>query len=130
MEEKHFKILIADENIQFRNTLASRLRLQGFTVELATGGFHILHMLERSRDYSMLIFHEDMHDMPSAEVVMLIRTTKNKTELPIVFISQDSSEDEICEIILNGANEYVVKSSNFQPVVDRAIKYFNLVKNS
>lgn len=130
MEEKHFKILIADENIQFRNTLASRLRLQGFTVELATGGFHILHMLEKSRDYSMLIFHEDMHDMPSAEVVMLIRTTKNKTELPIVFISQDNSEDEICEIILNGANEYVVKSSNFQPIVDRAIKYFNLVKNS
>jgi DNA-binding response OmpR family regulator len=129
-EEKYFKILIVDENVQFRNTLASRLRLQGFNVEFATGGFHLLHILEKHRDCSLVIMHEDMLDMSAVEIISLVRTTKNKTDLPILFISHDHKEEEICEMILSGANEYIVKSENFQPIVDRAKKYFTLLKNS
>lgn len=128
-EEKHFKILIVDENIQFRNTLATRLRLQGFNVEFATGGFHLLHVLEK-HDYCLVIMHEGMLDMSAEEIISLVRTTKNKTDLPILFISQNSNEEEICDMIFSGANEYIVKTANFQPIVERAKKYFTLLKNS
>lgn len=129
-EEKYFKIIIVDENVQFRNTLASRLRLLGFHVEFATGGFHLLHVLEKHWDFSLVIIHENMEDMPAEEMISLVRTHKNKTELPILFISPNNNEEEICEMIFNGANEYIVKSSNFQPIVDRAQKYFMQLKNS
>ena len=122
LEEKHFKILIVDENVQFRNNLASRLRIQGFTVEFATGGFHLFHLLERFRDWNLIIFHEDMLDMPAEEMILLIRNSKDKNELPILFISKNNNEKEICDMIFNGANEYVIKSANFQPIVERAQK--------
>ena len=129
-EEKSFKILIIDENVQFRNTLATCLRLQGYSVEYASGGFHLLHLLEKHRDHSLLIFHEDMLDMPATEIIMLVRNLKNATELPILFISKNSNEERIREIILSGANEYIVKSPNFQSIVDKAKIYFNLLMNS
>lgn len=129
-EEKYFKIIIVDENIQFRNTLASKLRLLGFSVEFASGGFHLLHVLEKNWDFNLIILHENMSDMSAEEMVSLVRTNKDKGELPILFISKNSNEEEICDMIFNGANEYIVKSSNFQPIVDRAQKYFTLLKNS
>jgi DNA-binding response OmpR family regulator len=129
-EEKYFKIIIVDENVQYRNTLASRLRLQGFSVEFASGGFHLLHVLEKHWDFNLIILHENMSDMGAEEMISLVRNTKNKVELPILFISEVDSEEEICEMIFNGANEYVVKNQNIQPIVDRAKKYFTLLKNS
>jgi response regulator RpfG family c-di-GMP phosphodiesterase len=129
-EEKNFKIIIVDENIQFRNTLASRLRFLGYHVELASGGFHLLHVLEKNWDFSLVIFHEDMNDMSAEEMISLVRTHKNKVELPILYISKFSNEEKICDLIFKGANEYIVKTSNFQPIVERAQKYFNGIKNS
>lgn len=130
LDEINYRILIADENIQFRNTLASRLRLEGFSVEFSDGGFHLLHTLDNNWDFNLVIFHEDMSDMSAYEIISLIRTSKSKAELPILFISQQTAEDKIGEMIFCGANEYIVKSSNFQPIIERARKYFTLLKNS
>lgn len=129
-EEKYFKIIIVDENVQFRNTLASRLRMLGFTVELASGGFHLLHQLEKHWDFNLIIMHENMEDMPAEEMIQLVRQHKTKAELPILFISANSSEAEICEMVLNGANEYIVQPKTPQPIVERTRKYFTLLKNS
>lgn len=129
-EEKNFKIIIVDENIQFRNTLASRLRMMGFHVEFASGGFHLMHTLEKHWDFNLVIIHENMDDMPAEEMIQLVRIHKTKSELPILFISANSSEEEICEMVLNGANEYIVRPKNPQPIIDRAQKYFTLLKNS
>ncbi|MDO9184034.1 MAG: response regulator [Bacteriovorax sp.] len=126
----NFKILIADENIIFRNNLATSLRLQRFVVEYVTGGFHLMHVLEKDRDCSLIIIHEDMHDMPAAEIILLVRTIFKKPELPILFISKYNDEERICDMIFNGANEYIVKTDNFQAIVERAKKYLAISKNS
>lgn len=130
IEEKHFKIIIVDENVTFRNNLATRLRMQGFHVEFATGGFHLMHVLEKHWDFNLVILHENMEDMPADEIISLVRIHRNKNELPILFISANTTEEEICEMVLNGANEYIVQPNNFQPIVERAKKYFTLLKNS
>jgi DNA-binding response OmpR family regulator len=127
-DEKNFKIIIASENFNFRNILASKLRLEGFIVEFVTGGFHLLHSLENHKNVDMVILNEDMPDMPSHEVTSMLRTMKSKSELPIVFISKNGSEEEICDLILTGANEYIIQTANFQPIVERALKYFHLKK--
>jgi DNA-binding response OmpR family regulator len=129
-EEKDFKILIVDENLQFKTTVAASLRLLGFPIEFATGGFHLLHLLEQTSDHALIIMHEDMNDMPAEESILLIRATHKKSALPILFISKIDDEENTCDMILNGANEYLVKSDSIQPIVDRAKKYFTLWKNN
>jgi len=129
MEERNFKILIAGENIQFRDTLAARLRVLGFSVDLVTGGFHLIHSVEVKQDFNLVIIHENMNDMPAEEMISLIRLNKKKSELPILFISNKNDEEEVYDLVIKGANEYMVKTPNFQHIVDRANKYFNLLKN-
>ncbi len=122
--EKNFKILIVSENLNFRNNLASKLRTENYDVELATGGFHLLYLLEQEKAYSLIIFNEDMHDMPGFEAISLIRQSKTKQELPILYVSKNDSEDVVCDMVFTGANEYVVQSTSFIPIIERAKKYF------
>ncbi len=117
---------MVDGNITYRNNLASKLRIDGYAVEFANGGFHLLHTLEVEKNFNLIIVHENMSDMSAMEMILLIRTTKEKNELPIFFISNRGNEQEIEEMISNGANEYFVKGVNFQPVTDRVAKYFPL----
>lgn len=123
IKEATFKIMIVSENTKFRNILAGKLRLENFDVEFASGGFHLLYILERHHDINMIICNEDMEDMPAHEIIALIRQTKSKAELPILFISKNEDEEEICDLIFTGANEYIVQSANYVPILERAHKY-------
>lgn len=126
-----FKICILSENINFRNILGGKLRMENFDVEFADGGFHILHLLERQKDeFNLIICNEDMLDMPAFEIISLIRQSKSKQELPILFISKSGSEEEICDMIFTGANEYVVQTANYKPIVERAQKYSLLISKN
>jgi DNA-binding response OmpR family regulator len=122
--EKNFKIVILSENVNFRNILASKLRLEGFFVELASGGFHLMHIFEEQKSLDMVIFNEDMFDMPAHEAIAMLRNYKSKTELPILFVSKNNDEAEIYEVVLSGANEFIVQTANFLPIIERAHKYF------
>lgn len=128
IKHDNFKVLISSETINFRNILAGKLRLEGFEVEFATGGFHMLHILEKFTDYKMVIINEDMHDMSAQEMIGLIRLAKSKQELPILFISKNNSEEDICDMVFTGANEYIVQSPNFNPILERAHKYLQILK--
>lgn len=128
IKHQNFKILIASEAINFRNILASKLRMESFEVELATGGFHLLYILERFSDINMVIINENMHDMSADELVGLIRLARSKKELPILFISKKNDDEAIYELISRGANEYIVQSANFYPILERAHKYLQNFK--
>jgi PleD family two-component response regulator len=129
--QEHFlKILIADENITYRNALATQLRFQGYNVDFASGGFHLLHILEQQKDYLLVIIHENMLDMSAEEIISLVRISKKREDLPILFISKDSDEQEVRKMILNGASEYIVRPPTFKPVVALARKYSNISHNS
>lgn len=125
-----FKILVVSENINFRNILAGKLRVESFDVEFATGGFHTIYLLERQRDFNMVIVNEDMEDMPAHEIIAMVRTMKSKSELPILFISKENNEEEVCDLIFIGANEYLVQTANYMPIIERAKKYLNQMKQN
>jgi DNA-binding response OmpR family regulator len=128
IDEKSFKILVASENQIFRNALASRLRIEGFSVEFTEGGFHLLHLLEREK-FNLIILNENLHDMSGYEVNSLIRTAHSKNELPVIYIAKSKSEENVIEMIGAGANDFIVQSTNFGPVVERIKKYFTAMKN-
>jgi len=45
-----------------------------------------------------------------------------------LFISKSNVEEDICELVLTGANEYVVQTANFNPILERAHKYLHILK--
>lgn len=128
IQTESFKILVASENLTFRNNLSTKLRFVNFDAEIVTGGFHLLHLIEKHRDYQMVIINEDMRDMPGNEIIALIRQTASKTDLPVLYISKNENEDEICNMIFLGANEYIIQSTNYKQVIDAVQKYFSLYR--
>ncbi len=123
-----YKIIVLSENTQYRNVLASKLRIEGFSVEFASGGFHILAILERFQDINMIICHENMNDMSAEEIISMARLTRTKSVMPILYISKDNDEEAVCDIILNGANEFILQSSNMLPAIESVIKHHSKFK--
>jgi DNA-binding response OmpR family regulator len=125
MSEKGCTILLATENLSFQNSLAGSLRMQGYKVEIANSGFHMLHMLENQESIGkmdMIILNENMLDMAAPELVSLIRVNKSKKELPIIFISKFlKDDDEVCDVLDAGINDYIEQSTIMGPII-QAIK--------
>ena len=130
IKTESFKILLASENLTFRNNLGSKLRVEGFDAEIVDGGFHLLHLIERNRDYQMIIINEDMKDMSGHEIIQLIRVIKNKTELPILFISKNDNDEEICHMVFSGANEYIIQSPTYKQIIDSVHRYFSQYRSN
>jgi PleD family two-component response regulator len=121
MNGKIFTILLATENLSFQNNLSGALRMQGFKVEVATSGFHMLHMLENqdaALKVDLIILNENMRDMAAPELVSLIRVNQSKKELPIIFISKFlKDDDEVCDAVDAGINDYVEQSTIMGPII-------------
>lgn len=126
--KKENVILIVDQNATRKNNLSSRLRMIGYSTELISSGFQTLSLLEKSRDkkitnYRMVIIIGDSEDMPGREVLLLAREiSKDKSKLPILYVARENDPDLIVQIIKEGANDYLVETSNEAPIVNKIQK--------
>ena len=116
--KKIVKILLADEEVSSRNALSSRLRMQGFEVEAATGGFHTLHLLEK-HEYHVLIVNGQLHDMAGIEVCGLAKQTRKNSEIATIYMAKTKDPQEVEEGRKVELNEFMLKDSNFNSLLDK-----------
>lgn len=126
--KSNFNIVIVSENSNFRNVLSSKFRMENFDVEIATGGFHLLHLLEKEKSVNMIIFNGDMPDMSAFESISLIREAKSKIELPIVYVVKSITDPEVARLVASGVIDYQPQTTDFNPIIERAQKYFHQMK--
>jgi DNA-binding response OmpR family regulator len=117
----NLQILLCDNNIKERDSLASRFRLAGHAIITADSGFHIIHLCEKQK-YDVIILGEKLSDMPGREALTLLRQAKTAVELPIVFMSAETTKEDLNLLLEWGANEVVQKTTNFN-------LYLNALKN-
>ena len=126
----NFKILLASENLPFKNNLGSKLRLEGFDAEIVEGGFHLIHLLERFGDYQMIIINGDLKDMSGLETIQLIRILKSKIDLPIIYVAKNGNKDEVYHLAISGANEYIILNPNYKQIIDSVHKHLSQLKTT
>jgi DNA-binding response OmpR family regulator len=100
--------------------------MQGHKVELATGGFHLLYLLENQEDEEkriIVIIHEDMQDMSAYEIISLIRANKTKYELPVLYVSRNKIKEDVVAILSVDANAYIVQTPVLNPILLAVKKY-------
>ena len=91
MANSNRSILIIDDHAQRKTALSSRLRMQGFTIDVATGGFHGVHLAEKNR-YNLVMIIDDMEDMPAYETLGLIRHRHDSASLPVIIMRSEGKE--------------------------------------
>ncbi len=117
-------ILLIDGDLKRRNDFASRLRVIGYDVELADGGFHAIHLIEKV-EYFCLIVLEDMQDMSGNEIITHARTHKEKLDLPIIYISRTTDQGEVLHAFESGANDFIVYSPKCFNSISEKLKKFS-----
>lgn len=70
--------------------------MQGFTIDVATGGFHSIHLMEKNH-YHLVLMIDDMTDLSTQETVSLIKTTALKKEIHIPVMVMRSPGKELDE---------------------------------
>ncbi len=120
---KDIEILLLDADSDRRNNFASRLRVQGFSTVLSFEGFQTIHLIEKCK-YSALIIIGNLQDMPGLEVLSLTRISQSKSDLPIIYISTSSDQEEVLNAFELGANDIIVYSDKcFASLVEKLKKY-------
>ena len=115
-------ILLVDSDGRNRNNLSSRLRMQNFSVEIATGGFHSLHILEQEENpaeiYTVILLIEDSEDMSGHEIASHVNALFKKRP-PIIYVHKKKfSEQDKRRIEKAGVDEiFLLTEKNFNKLL-------------
>ena len=117
-------VLIVDDSPTMRMLISFSLNTYpGCVLEQACNGVEALHKLAEGKP-DLMIADINMPEMNGLELIEKARETYSKSDLPIVVITTEGSDEDIRKGFQAGATEYLVKP--FQPqklhaIVDRLL---------
>jgi CheY-like chemotaxis protein len=110
-------ILVVDDQEDNRAVLERRLRRQGHTVEMATGGHSALEMLARQR-FDLVLLDVMMPDLDGLAVLERMKADGATRDIPVIMISALDDVASVVRCIERGAEDHLPKP--FDPVLLRA----------
>ncbi len=129
MIEKPLKIILADDDeadrLLFKDAF-NELDL-GITIEIVNGGMELMDLLHRTEteDLPQVLFLDiNMPQKTGMDCLKEIRAENRFREVSIAIYSTSSSEKDMDETYIHGANVYIHKPNSFQKlkkVLEKAI---------
>ncbi|MEZ4386423.1 MAG: sigma-54 dependent transcriptional regulator [Candidatus Krumholzibacteriia bacterium] len=127
----HWKILVVDDEIAMRESLAAWLREDGYTVDTAASG---REALERARQTAYDIYFIDLKMPPGINgIETMIELRRFQPDATVVVVTAYATVDTAISAMKEGAQEYMVKPCNPEEVsafVARVIKLKNLQREN
>ena len=102
------KILIAEDSSTVRRLVAARLSADGYEVIEAADGEEALALARRDRP-DLLILDKVMPKLDGFEVVRAMREDPGTRSVPIVMLTERTSEDDVLGGLQLGVEEYMPK---------------------
>lgn len=115
------KILIIDDEIEMVKMLDKFFKLKDFETITSTTGINIFKLIEENPD--IILLDINMPDMDGFEVCKQIR---NKTNVPIIFLTARNSETDMIKGLMLGAEDYITKPFSLKELHARV--YTNLMR--
>ena len=121
-------ILLVDGNNKHRSNLSSRFRTQNIEVEIATGGFHALYILEKEENpaeiYNTILLVENTEDMMASEIAVHVHTLCKRPP-PIIYIHNKNLSKKDGEYIKeSGIDEiFYLTEKNFNQLLKSIDKF-------
>jgi len=126
-----WKILVVDDEIAMRESLAAWLREDAYTVDTAASG---REALERAREAAYDIYFIDLKMPPEiGGIETMIELRKFQPDATVVIITAYATVDTAISAIKEGAQEYMVKPCNPEDLsafVERVIQLKNLQREN
>lgn len=118
MNINKLQILVVDDEQSVAGTIERSLRASDFGVTVATSGVEALNAARRHRP-DMIVLDIMMPGMDGFEVCRQVRADPLLNDLPILFLTARSSDDDKISGFLAGADDYLTKPFNIDELVLR-----------
>ncbi|MBK9167359.1 MAG: sigma-54-dependent Fis family transcriptional regulator [Bryobacterales bacterium] len=129
--KSHWQILVVDDEMVMRESMAAWLREDGYTVDTAGTGSEAIQ-LARQKSYAICFVDLKMPGgMDGIETMMEIR--KLQPDAAVIIITAYATVDTAITAMKEGAQEYIVKPCNPEEIsllVERIIKIRNLQREN
>lgn len=102
------KVLIAEDSSTVRRLVAARLMADGYEVLEASDGEQAL-TLSRSEHPDLLVLDKVMPKFDGFEVVRALRADPETQAMPIVMLTERTSEEDVLSGLNLGVEEYMPK---------------------
>lgn len=102
------KILVAEDSSTVRRLVAARLRADGYQVVEAADGEQALSFA-RDEQPDLLVLDKVMPKFDGFEVVRALKEDPRTAEIPIVMLTERTSEDDVLGGLRLGVEEYMPK---------------------
>ena len=113
-------ILMIGVKSSSRDSLASRLRLSGPNVEIASSGFHAMAMLEDpSNTFDYCLLYKSLGDLSTKELILNILTIESINSPDILVMQDFNTKDEIEEITNSGARAVFATEIPFSDLIKK-----------
>ncbi|MGD0961034.1 MAG: EAL domain-containing protein, partial [Methylomonas sp.] len=112
------RILLIDDDSQFRLITRLALATAGFVVDEAAGGFEALEKIKRRRP-DLVLLDAIMEGMNGFETCSLIRIAANMADVPIIMVTGLGDMESINRSFEAGANDFVTKPLNYPLLAHR-----------
>lgn len=110
-------VLIVDDSEFTRNYHSYILREAGFAAVTAVDGADALEKLF-SRSFDLVLTDINMANMDGYEFIRRVRSNGDYNDLPIIIISTESEAEDKSLGFRAGANFYIVKPTEPQPLIE------------
>ena len=120
------KILIIEDEAMVNYFLETRLKREGFNVEIALDGQEALEKVHHNR-YDLILTDMMIPNIAGMELIMRIKKSIQNSTVPIIVLSSLSSADLIVSVLAIGANDYITKPFSIKVVM---AKINQLLKNT
>ena len=110
------KILIVDDEVDIREILQFNLENAGFTVECAASAEEALDIL--SPDHGLILLDVMMGGMSGFKMAEIVRNERG-SQVPIIFLTAKSAEDDLLTGFSSGADDYIPKPFSIHEVIAR-----------
>lgn len=102
------RLLVVDDDLASRKSLAARLEKRGYAVDAAEGASAALEKILREQ-YDLVLLDQRMPDMSGLDLLRLLRATYSETDLPVIMVTGADDHPTIVQALHEGANDYVIK---------------------
>lgn len=122
MENKNYKILIVDDEIEYQRVFSFLLKRNGYTTTTCSSGKEALEILKK-QEIDLVMTDLKMPQMDGVELVKAVK--KNYEDVEVLIITAYGSIESAVEAMQYGAAGYSIKNSNPETLmadVDRIAK--------
>jgi len=110
------RLLVVEDEPNILELLSASLRLAGFEVATATGGFEALQAAQRHAP-DLVVLDVMLPDMDGFDVARRLRSSEGRT--PVLFLTaRDATEDKVTGLTIGG-DDYVTKPFSLEEVIAR-----------